>query len=250
MKGFRLTLWIMVSLGILAGFLAYERIIYHTDSPYGKVYLVGNYLKRCITHDLNSNTVQSCYSPLSGFIPSTWLIPENDYNASMARGALKYAKTPKRILSIGLGGGSVIGMLQKIYPDATIDAVDINPAMVMIANDYFGVVPNKNLHIHTMDGYDFIRKHPENTYDYVLLDAYQDRSIPDVFVGDDFIRALMRVNRDGAIVAINLYAEARDQGIDQSYSPYFESLDREYIADNTILFLSRRQTNTTPTMSS
>lgn len=63
----------------------------------------------------------------------------------------------RRALVVGLGGGTIVGLLRAARPRLRIDAVEIDPLVVRVARRYFGleVLPaadRERLAIHTQDG--------------------------------------------------------------------------------------------------
>ena len=55
----------------------------------------------------------------------------------MMLGALFVEPEPQSVLIIGLGGGTLPRALQQLLPDARIDVVEIDPAVVRVARRYF-----------------------------------------------------------------------------------------------------------------
>jgi spermidine synthase len=78
---------------------------------------------------------------------------------------------PKRVLIIGLGGGAMVHFLEHYDPEVKIDAVEIDPAVVKLAEKYFKTRPTKNVNIVTDDGLRYLEK-PESRYDVVYMDAF------------------------------------------------------------------------------
>ncbi|WP_100399997.1 malonyl-ACP O-methyltransferase BioC [Bacillus sp. FJAT-44742] len=74
-------------------------------------------------------------------------------------------KQPLSILEIGSGTGTMTKKLANLYPDASIDAVDLAPGMVETAKRY---VTNDNVSFHCADFEAFTI---ENTYDLVISNA-------------------------------------------------------------------------------
>jgi spermidine synthase len=64
----------------------------------------------------------------------------------------------KRFLVLGLGGGTLPTFLRKHYPDAEIDAVDINPTVVAVAKSHFGFREDARMRVYVMDGRKFIEQ--------------------------------------------------------------------------------------------
>jgi len=54
--------------------------------------------------------------------------------------ALAYPPEVKRVLMLGLGGGSMSTYLGRFMPDATIDTVELDPGVLTAAKKYFGIL--------------------------------------------------------------------------------------------------------------
>jgi spermidine synthase len=75
------------------------------------------------------------------------------------------------VLIVGLGGGAMVHFLQKYDPAVRIDAVEIDPLVVELAEKYFGVRTGGNVNIVTADGLRFIAD-TEKKYDVIYMDAF------------------------------------------------------------------------------
>ena len=75
---------------------------------------------------------------------------------------LSYVFRPQqeKVLIIGLGGGSMIHFLNRYDPKVNVDAVEIDPVVVKIADQYFGVRSGGNVNIVTADGLQYLAKTP------------------------------------------------------------------------------------------
>src|SRR6266576_5988148 len=107
----------------------------------------------------------------------------------------------KKMLIIGLGGGSIPKKIQKESPNIEIDAVEIDPEVIRIAKDHFNVKEGKNLRLHAQDGRLFLTR-TQNQYDIILLDAYFTDAIPFHLTTKQFFElAQKRLTPNGIIVA-------------------------------------------------
>ncbi|KAJ1346678.1 hypothetical protein KIN20_001566 [Parelaphostrongylus tenuis] len=79
----------------------------------------------------------------------------------------------KNVLEIGLGGGSFSMALHKLKPDIEITVVELDPTVVKIAQEWFGVKDSRNHRIIVDDGLNFLEKaHSKGLkFDVVVLDA-------------------------------------------------------------------------------
>lgn len=118
-----------------------------------------------------------------------------DYT-KMIMGALYVAPQPKTILVIGLGGGTLPMAFAKLLPDADIDAVEVDGAVIRIARQLFGLQPSDRLRLHESDGRVFVKRAVarERRYDLVVLDAFDVDYIPEHMLTREFLgeaRAIM-----------------------------------------------------------
>lgn len=77
----------------------------------------------------------------------------------------------RRVLFIGLGGGTGPKRFVNDYPQVQVEAVDVDPVVVEVAQKYFQVRPGPRLKLHVQDGRAFIKR-ASKTYDLIVLDAY------------------------------------------------------------------------------
>jgi spermidine synthase len=83
----------------------------------------------------------------------------------------------KRVLVLGLGAGSIPVYLNRFLPDATIDAVELDPGVIDVAKKYFGLRETSNFHLIESDARVFLKRHTE-PYDLILVDAFTGSYIP------------------------------------------------------------------------
>ena len=74
-------------------------------------------------------------------------------------------------LMIGVGGGGMLHYLQAYFPTMIVDAVDIDPMIINIAERYFSLKPSDSLRLHVADGFQFIAE-SKAQYDIVFMDAF------------------------------------------------------------------------------
>jgi len=86
---------------------------------------------------------------------------------------LSYLYRPKqeRVLIVGLGGGAMVHFLQKYDPKLKVDVVEIDPAIVKIADKFFNVRGGGNVTIITRDALDYLAK-TDARYDVIYMDAF------------------------------------------------------------------------------
>ncbi|HTP40060.1 MAG TPA: fused MFS/spermidine synthase [Steroidobacteraceae bacterium] len=129
----------------------------------------------------------------------------------MMLGALFLRPDPHRVLIIGLGGGTLPRTLAGLLPDATIDAVEIDPAVVRVAKDYFGFVSGPHINVFEEDGRAYVRRvqRAGTHYDLVLLDAYDSEYIPEHLLTREFLQEVQALLAPGAVLAANTFSASR-----------------------------------------
>jgi spermidine synthase len=88
-----------------------------------------------------------------------------------------YPPEIKRVLVLGLGGGSVTTYFARFLPEATIDTVELDPGVIDAAKKYFGLVETERSHLIEGDGRVFLTRHAE-PYDLIVVDAFTGSYIP------------------------------------------------------------------------
>lgn len=121
-----------------------------------------------------------------------------------------YQPHPRRVLIVGLGGGAMVRFLTHHEPDVRVDAVEIDPVVVRLAAEYFGVRSGGPVQIHTADAVAFIES-TEERYDLILMDAFLRPSaetdatgVPSGLKTRAFLGRLKSVLAPGGVVAFNM----------------------------------------------
>ena len=78
----------------------------------------------------------------------------------------------KRVMIMGLGGGSAQRAFQTYYPDIHVDTVELDPVVAKVAKRYFKVKETAKHKIHIGDGRMFLRLNKKQKYDAIMMDAY------------------------------------------------------------------------------
>ena len=148
--------------------------------------------------------------------------PDNlvfDYTRMMMS-ALIVQPAPESILIVGLGGGTLPRALFNALPDAVIDTVEIDPAVVRVAKQYFGYQTGPRQRVFVEDGRAFIeRAHREGRhYDLIMLDAFDVNYIPPHLLTREFLQHVKALlTPDGVVVANTI---SRSKVYDQESATY------------------------------
>ncbi len=129
----------------------------------------------------------------------------------MMMAALLLNPSPRRVLVVGLGGGTLPTAMARIYREAAIDAVEIDPAVVTVAKRYFGFVATDRLRVHVQDARAFVKRAARNgeTYDLLMLDAFNSDYIPEHLMTREFLLEAKSVLTEDGVLAANTFASSR-----------------------------------------
>lgn len=125
---------------------------------------------------------------------------------------LSYIFRPQqdKVLLVGLGGGSMVHFLKHYDPGVKVDAVEIDPAVVKIADEYFGIRSEGNVNVVTADGFEYLTN-AKTQYDVIYMDAFLKSSNDTDSTGAplrlrtlQFYEAVSKKLKPGGLVVFNL----------------------------------------------
>lgn len=105
---------------------------------------------------------------------------------------------PKKVLIVGLGGGSIAKLVRKNWPKAEITGVDIDETIVALGKKYMGL-DKYDVNIIIADAYDLITNptSPKATlgaqYDLICFDTYVGENFPKKFESKAFIKEVKKL---------------------------------------------------------
>jgi len=114
-----------------------------------------------------------------------------------------YPAEIKRVLVLGLGGGSIPVYLHRFLPEAAIDVVEIDPGIISAAKKYFGIRETSRLHLIESDGRVYLNRHPE-PYDLIIVDVFTGSYIPFHMMTKEFYQLVRSRLKPHGVAAINI----------------------------------------------
>jgi predicted membrane-bound spermidine synthase len=118
--------------------------------------------------------------------------------------ATVYPEAQKRILMLGLGGGSISTYLGRFMPEAAITTVEIDPGVITAAKNYFGLRESERMRYRAGDGRVFLNRNSE-LYDLILLDAYRGGYVPFHLLTREFYTLVRQRLAPGGAAAFNVH---------------------------------------------
>ncbi len=127
------------------------------------------------------------------------------YDYALAGNAMARADGVPDILILGLGTGTFAYQTKYYFGEANIDGVEIDEKIVKLARRYFSLPQDVNVHV--TDGRAFLSA-TDKKYDVILVDAYQDITIPFQMSSIEFFTEVKEhLEPDGVMVVnMNMYS--------------------------------------------
>ncbi|HVT42827.1 MAG TPA: fused MFS/spermidine synthase [Thermoanaerobaculia bacterium] len=108
-----------------------------------------------------------------------------------------------RLLFIGGGGYTLPRRAEIVYPRAEIEVVEIDPEVTRTAHQFLGLPPTTAIRTINHDARWFAIR-ARSTHDVILLDAFNDLSVPFHLTTREFASELKRLLADDGILLVNV----------------------------------------------
>lgn len=131
------------------------------------------------------------------------------YDYALAAPAMVYEGKPLEILVLGNGSGTFATECLYYFPGSSVDGVEIDSSITMLANRFFDMPDSVN--VAEYDGRAWLMA-SDRSYDVILVDAYQDITIPFQMSSKEFFTLVRdHLKTDGVMVVnMNMYSDADD----------------------------------------
>lgn len=210
-----------LAIGLVAP--AAEKTLYKKQSPYSTI---------VVTED--EKGLRTLWFEENGARQSVVKVGDPDHldlaYARVMPVGLALAEKPRRVLVVGLGGGTIPMFLHKHYPKTTIDVVDIDPDVVDVAKRFFGFREDATLRAHVADGRRFIEK-CRDPYDIIFLDAFSAENIPYHLATREFLQAVRKAVTPNGVVLGNVWSRGLNPLYDSMVRTYQEVFEELYVVD-------------------
>jgi len=142
---------------------------------------------------------------------------------------LLYQKS--NILMIGLGGGTIVYQINRLYgKKVQMDVVEIDEKMIELAEDF---IPEdiKKVNLFLEDGIKFLNKNKKK-YELVFLDAYDGDKIPDEFLDEKTVESINNALTEEGVLAINYAMSFKAIVFLQNYINKLKKYFKVYLVNN------------------
>nr|WP_328824530.1 fused MFS/spermidine synthase [Thalassotalea algicola] len=181
---------------------ALGKVIHQERSMYRNIIVEDSGNLRCLKFNVKSNkTNQSCFLKSE---PNRLVF---NYTKLLFSGMI-VNPNPKRILIIGLGGGTMSNTLHQLLPDAEIENIEIDPAVIKVARQYFSFFENDHVTSVVKDGRIYMKRAliKKQKYDWIILDAFNGDYIPEHLMTKEFLEETKALLSESGVVTANTFS--------------------------------------------
>ena len=113
------------------------------------------------------------------------------------------------VLILGMGTGTYATQCRKYFGDMNIEGVEIDEKITELSREYFSLP--EDVKVTTYDGRAFLQA-VDTTYDVIMVDAYQDITIPFQMSSVEFFTMVKDHLKDGGVMVVNMNMHGNKEG--------------------------------------
>lgn len=137
---------------------------------------------------------------------------------------LLFHPQPRRVVMIGLGGGSLAKFVYHRMPEATLTAVECHPAVLFAARRYFDVPEDdQRFRVELAEGSAWVAANPDSC-DVMLVDGYDGEQKVQALATERFYADARAALGDDGVLVTNLWSS------DQRFDAYMQRMERVFDA--------------------
>jgi spermidine synthase len=190
----------------LSAITATAGIIHQERSLYRNILVSEENGKRCLRFVLNDIAThnQSC----------RYLSDDKklvfDYTKMVIEGVL-FKTDAKRVLIVGLGGGTLPTVIADILPNTKITSVEIDDAVVRAARQYFDFKESDRNQVMIEDARIWIKRavKRQEKFDLIILDAFNGDYIPEHLMTKEFLTEVKALLDEKGLVLANTFSSSK-----------------------------------------
>lgn len=118
------------------------------------------------------------------------------------------------ILILGLGTGTFAKYCSEYFPGSAIEGVEIDEKIADLASEYFALPESVNVSVY--DGRSYLAA-SDNTYDVIMVDAYQDITIPFQMSSVEFFTEVEKHLSENGVMVVNMNMKSNSENSINDY---------------------------------
>ncbi len=119
------------------------------------------------------------------------------------------AGEPPDLLVLGMGTGTYGSQCARYFPSLRVEGVEIDGKITRLAREYFAMP--EDLSVATYDGRAYLNA-IDGKYDVIMVDAYQDITIPFQMASVEFFTLVREHLKDGGVMVVNMNMRGEKEG--------------------------------------
>ena len=123
------------------------------------------------------------------------------------------AENVEDVLILGLGTGTFAGQCLKYFPGCSVTGVEIDEKIVALSREYFGLP--EEVEAVVGDGRAYLTD--SGMYDVIMVDAYQDITIPFQMSSVEFFTEVLEHLNPGGVMVVNMSMRSESEGSMNEY---------------------------------
>lgn len=156
------------------------------------------------------------------------------YDCALAAPLMSGEPESPEILILGLGTGTYANQCLDYFPGCTVEGVEIDRDITELAREYFNL--SDEVKVTVGDGRAYLRE--AGKYDVIMVDAYQDITIPFQMSTVEFFMAVKTHLKENGVMVVNLNMSSSDGGGISEYlidtiSKVFDETAEIVVSNNT-----------------
>ena len=120
----------------------------------------------------------------------------------------------RSVMILGMGSGTYASYCVRYYPGVSVQGAEIDRKIADIATEYFGLPDSVEVAVE--DGRAYLTASQEQ-FDVIMVDAYQDITIPFQLSSVEFFTQVQRHLKPGGVMVVNLNMTSREDGSINQY---------------------------------
>lgn len=216
---------------------AEENLIHETESSYNLIRIYEE--EGMLSMVLNSPQWRQSYKPDVKDLKKTY----REYFL-----LAPYLASVNSVLVLGMSAGASVQEFKYFY-NVSIDAVEIDPKVVELAEIYFDVKEDKHLRIYTADAKNFVKSSADQ-YDFIEIDLFQGGpEMPFYVATEEFFSQVFERTTNQGIVMMNVLGEYNNpqneelvRTIANTFSKVYSNVFLLPLQGNSILIATKEKT--------
>ena len=126
---------------------------------------------------------------------------------------LLFNESPKDVLMVGLGGGTITKFFLHEFADCKIKVIEYRNSVLKIARSHFGLPLDPRLKVKIGCGGDYVStqsKKIEEKHDVIIIDAFDQDGMADEVSSESFFDGCRTLLKDDGMLVINLWGTHKD----------------------------------------